>query len=222
MTHHIKTKAHFTVRFLHKLHLVFGVKRAILYCRFNRRIQLQSFQIDALEQYSRKDNIKITGLKDSSEANETENITESVIKLAKKIDVDLKATDISVSHRIQTGNKAKGKEKKPDPIIVKFVRRDSKIEMLKNKKKLKNSDYGEVYISEDLTKLRSRMLYALRHDEDIQTAFSQGGKIFCYQRNTGGRFGREKKFKIESPDDLFQLGWSEEKVKSLGLYMYSE
>ena len=35
MTHHIKTKAHFTVRFLHKLHLVFGVKRAILYCRFN-------------------------------------------------------------------------------------------------------------------------------------------------------------------------------------------
>ena len=35
MTHHIKTKAHFTVRFLRKLHLVFGVKRAILYCRFN-------------------------------------------------------------------------------------------------------------------------------------------------------------------------------------------
>ena len=34
LTHHIKTKAHFTVRFLHKLHLVFGVKRAILYCRF--------------------------------------------------------------------------------------------------------------------------------------------------------------------------------------------
>ena len=34
MTHHIKTKAQFTVRFLHKLHLVFGVKRAILYCRF--------------------------------------------------------------------------------------------------------------------------------------------------------------------------------------------
>ena len=34
MTHHIKTKAHLTVRFLHKLHLVVGVKRAILYCRF--------------------------------------------------------------------------------------------------------------------------------------------------------------------------------------------
>ena len=39
MTHHIKTKTHFTVCFLHKLHLVFGVKRAILNCRFNMNAQ---------------------------------------------------------------------------------------------------------------------------------------------------------------------------------------
>ena len=31
MTHHIKTKPHFTVRFLHKHHLVFGLKRGSLY-----------------------------------------------------------------------------------------------------------------------------------------------------------------------------------------------
>ena len=35
MTHHIKTKPYFTVRFLHKHHLVFGLKRASVYPRFN-------------------------------------------------------------------------------------------------------------------------------------------------------------------------------------------
>ena len=44
MTHHIKTKAHFTVRFLHKLHLVFGVKRAIPYCRFKVALRPHSAQ----------------------------------------------------------------------------------------------------------------------------------------------------------------------------------
>ena len=48
MTHHIKTKAHFTMRFLHKLHLVFGVKPAILYCRFKLLIIASSITAPSL------------------------------------------------------------------------------------------------------------------------------------------------------------------------------
>ena len=90
---------------------------------------------------------------------------------------------------------------------------EKKVEILKNKRKLKGK-YDDVYISEDLTKLRSRMMYALRHEEDISYVNTRGGKIFCAQKL---RSGKEKKFKIESPDDLFQLGWNEEKIEKLNL-----
>ena len=39
-------------------------------------------------------------------------------------------------------------------------------------------------------------------------------RIFCTQYEDG----REVKRFVDSPDDLFKLGWSEEKVVGLGLY----
>ena len=138
-----------------------------------RLIQQQRFEIDSLEQYSRKDNIKISGLDETL----NEDTTQAVIELAKEI-FFREDIHVSIAHRIPT------KGDKPNPVIVKFTRRETKIQMMKNKKNLKHSTvgHGKVFISEDLTKLRSKMMYAIRNDEDIKTAFNQGGSIFCYQK----------------------------------------
>ena len=117
---------------------------------------------------------------------------------------------ISVAHRVQS------KGKRGSPIIVRFVRRESKIQMMANKKKLKDQK-KEVYIQEDLTHLRSKMLWAVKKNEGTEAAWVRDGKIHCIlkgQRQLADGTA-SKKMVIDTPDDLFNIGWDEEKMKSM-------
>ena len=60
------------------------------------------------------------------------------------------------------------------------------------------------------------MLYELKQDVEIERAYSLDGKITCVKKMADSE---EKRFRINSPDDLFTTGWSEEKVKGLGIYI---
>ncbi|KAK8392392.1 hypothetical protein O3P69_014628 [Scylla paramamosain] len=60
---------------------------------------LNRYENDKLEQYSRKENLRILGLEE--EEDETEGILEAkIIELARDIDVKFKTDDISVAHRL--------------------------------------------------------------------------------------------------------------------------
>ena len=69
---------------------------------------------------------------------------------------------------------------------------------------------------DDLTKMRGKILYELKQDVKIERAYSLDCKITCVKKMPDGQ---EKRFRINSPDDLFTIGWSEQKVKDLGLYI---
>lgn len=74
------------------------------------------------------------------------------------MEVYLDVTDISISHRLPTGKKYKGKMSTP-AIIAKFVRRDTKDKFYKARKQLKDCTTGElgyevsnrIFINESLT-----------------------------------------------------------------------
>ena len=55
-----------------------------------------------------------------------------LIDLAKECGVQMCRNDISISHRLQSRNGAK-----PPPIVVRFVRREKKVEIMRAKKNLK-------------------------------------------------------------------------------------
>lgn len=139
---------------------------------------------------------------------ERENITGTVIYLANKIGVSLDVNDISECYRVPTRKGVK-------PIIVKFVRRSSKYELMKNKKKLKGTGDHGVYIQDDLTAFRSKLLRTVKNDAKVKSCWSVDGRIVCIIVEGG----KDVKKYIDSPEDLLpKLGWTEAMLKESGLY----
>ena len=170
-----------------------------------RVIQVQRFDLDRLEQYGRRETIRINGIPET-EGGDTNDI---VKQLAADIGVSITTADISVSHRMP------GRPGTAKTIIAKFVRRDVKASVMRNKRKLRENDKRRgVYVNEDLTPLRAKLSKVLRSDPAIKKVWSIDGRIFCVINEDG----RETKKTIETPDDLFKLGWTEERVAELNLY----
>lgn len=82
------------------------------------RVDALEFRSDADEQYSRRDNLRISGIHEEKD----ENTDEKVLKISSDLDLGLSLADISVSYRV-------GKPKsnnRPRDILVKFSTRRSR------------------------------------------------------------------------------------------------
>ena len=115
-------------------------------------VQLLKFELDRLNQYSRRDSVRISGIPES----EDENTNDIVKQLAADIGVTLTPNDISVSHRLP------GRQGTAKPIIVKFVRRDMKTAFMKNKRRLRDLNRKGVFLNDDLTPFRAKLTRVLR------------------------------------------------------------
>ena len=66
-----------------------------------KEVRLHRFQLDRLEQYGRRDSVRIHGLAETTGEPETpDGSTAKVISLAVDMGVTLKPDDISISHRL--------------------------------------------------------------------------------------------------------------------------
>ena len=79
-----------------------------------------------------------------------------------------------------------------------------------NKKKLREDTTRNVYIYEDLTPLRSSLLYYVKKVSGVKFAYTRDGKIMVVMND-------DHKVYIESPDDLFRLGQNSIDYKVLGI-----
>lgn len=126
--------------------------------------------VDDEEQYSRRNNLRISGVPISDSKAGTDNI---IIEKAKEIGVELNTCDIDRSHLVGTNG----------DILVKFVSYRKRRQLYDNRKKLG----GGLFISEDLTKKRQALLYearTLRRAGKISHAFSSDGTILIYDGRT--------------------------------------
>ncbi|KAL8589407.1 hypothetical protein ACOMHN_021559 [Nucella lapillus] len=101
-----------------------------------------------------------------------------------------------------------GKEKKgARPILVKFISRRKRQEVMEKKKLLREKEeYKGVYINDDLTPPRAKLLGFVQRQENIQRAWTVNGKIQYVKKVPVGMSTQQKPFIIESPKDLFKLG----------------
>lgn len=165
-------------------------------------------EVDRLEQYGRRDNIRIFGLEETR----GEDTTNKVVELAADMGLAISANDISVSHRLPTSGRRSGSKKTSRPIIVKFVRRSTKQAVMKNKKELRRKENRKnVYVEEDLTPLRNRIVRALREDSAVKTVWSIDGRIFAIRK----KGGKEEKVVIDSGHDLRKLDWTTERIHEI-------
>lgn len=165
-------------------------------------IRINAYQIDKQNQYSRKENLRIMGMQEVDEEIVTDILQELFDSMKVKINTK---TDIVACHRVGV------KGTKPRTIIARFCTRDMKLQILVHKKGLKGSaKYGKVFIQEDLTTMRFKLLRFTKDLECVKTVATREGKIVCFLKNGG-------KIVVESPDDLFKLGVNNVNYKDFGV-----
>ena len=131
------------------------------------------FNADSNEQYGRRDNIRIFGVKEEAD----EDVYQKVVDVARKVGHQISKTDISICHRVPSRNVKKDEGR---PIIVKFVRRQTKSGLMANKKSLKDCE-EKIFINDDITLLRARLAKALRLRADIKSVVMLNEKIVIYK-----------------------------------------
>ena len=138
------------------------------------------------EQYSRRNNLKIHGLR----VKQNESYCDATSRLFKdSLGIDLNEGDITIAHpvprRIRNQDAGAGNSKKPsppDPVIVVFsaAARDQREEAIKQRKKLKGQGMA---IYEDLTSMNIKLLNRLKNHEDISSVWSSKGKVIALSKS---------------------------------------
>lgn len=158
-------------------------------------------RLDHLEQYSRRNNIRILGVKTTP----GENTDDIVRDVAHRIGITISAGDIDRSHRLhrpgntpersqgsyanatRTGNTA------PPPIIVKFTSYQPKFQMIKNRRKLKGSG---IVVVEDLTRKNANLLFQTSRKANVKASWSLDGRVYALVKTTEGHEMRRHITKI--------------------------
>ena len=131
------------------------------------------FLSDANEQNGRRKNVRIFGVEEQT----GENVYVQVVDVMKGTGVEICKSDISVCHRLP----ARGQSGKT--IIVKFVRRETKLALMKKKSGLRHESGRHIYINDDITQLRARLLKSLKGKPDVKAANMINENLIVYRTN---------------------------------------
>ena len=171
--------------------------------KYGAGICKKAYDLDKLQQYGRRENMRIAGLPET----ENENVREKVNNIGQRIGVTIPESAINVVHR--TG--PRGGPRPPRMVLVRFASREVKYELLRNKKNLKDiPDLKGIFIGEDLTPLRAKLLRKVKSLPNVKNANTKDGIIHCNMNNGSHVI-------VESPDDLFHVGLDEVDYNELGL-----
>lgn len=147
--------------------------------------------LNSLEQYSRRNCLRVFGLTESP----NENTTAMICSLAQqKLGVELKTTDIDRSHRVGPA----AKDGKTRGIIVKFMSYTSRDLVIRNRRKLKGTG---IVIKEDLTWENQKLLRATLDLPSVSSAWTKDGVIFALLKKDGNEIVQ----RVKCADDLKKL-----------------
>ena len=134
--------------------------------------------LDRQEQYSRRNCLLIHGLPESKNENTDELVIDTI---KEKMGEEIEKNEIDRSHRLGPP-KNNGKSR---PIIIKFVRYNTRCRIFKNKKKLKAKS---IRVTESLTKKQIiEALKKAREDHGFENVWSSEGKILYKDISEGNK-----------------------------------
>ena len=145
----------------------------------DQRISELQLKCDQQEQYSRRTSVRISGIPEE----EGEDVLSKVKDTLNSIGVD---PVVQRCHRVRRFTQKKNPPAsdshasvppQPRQILVQFTGQLDKINVMRNKNRL---DKSHIFINEDLTKPRARLLYLarqLKNQKKLQGAWSADGRI---------------------------------------------
>ena len=142
-------------------------------------------KVDSLEQYGRRNNLKIVGVPYKEE----ENTNKIAMEVCKLIDVDITQDQISTSYRLQTKKRANENITSP-PIIVRFISRDVRNKVFSNRKLIRSADMKKffingtenLYVNENLTKFRKKLFWSAKQkakSNRFRLYWTANGNVFA-------------------------------------------
>ena len=137
------------------------------------KIESLERKIDNLEQYSRRNLIRINGLKESDDGDDTTAV-KTLIK--DQLKVHLEPWEMQACHRI--GRVKPKADEKPRQLIVRFSSYHTKPQVIRARRALKGQ---RIFINEDLTKARAEVAKSarvLKEKKQIKETWTFNGKIF--------------------------------------------
>ena len=148
-----------------------------------KRVSQLEVGLDSAEQYSRRNNIRISGLPETPD----ESTDDLVLGMSRAMGAGLSIEEIDRSHRVGPKRGKDGNStSRPRDIIVKFVSYRSRQKLVQKRGALKSCGYAGKFINEDLTRSRSLLLYKcreLKRQGRIQDTWSTDGKILVKDRS---------------------------------------
>ena len=187
----------------------------------DKRIQSLEERVEALEQYSRQDNILINGFKptprsyagavgsehaidnyENANDDSKENLEDQIVNFLKSRDIPIDKNDISTCHTLPTKDRTKIK-----PIVVRFTTRKAKVAVLRHGKNLKvpvGSDEPNVFVIEHLTSknaIIAKHARYLRKQRKITSTWKRNCKIFVKAEMNGA----VRVIQVNKLDDLIQF-----------------
>lgn len=152
----------------------------------NARVSTHDKDINNLEQYSRRNSIRIYGLHDEDKEESSTKTMDLVINMVKnKLELPISRQDIDTAHRL-----GPFKSDANRPVICKFLSRETKHRVVHARKKLKGS---AVVVREDLTQKNAKLLETVSRKEEVRNAWSDEGRIIALLQN-----GRKIKVDIDT------------------------
>ena len=138
--------------------------------RLKQAVNLQVFKLDELDQYGRRENIRIQGVPESFDnKHDGESV---VLNIANELNIKIKTDDIQRAHRLgRIGPNAS----KPRPVIVRIISYKMRNEFLYSKSKLKNSEeFSQAFI----TPLRLQLFNYVKRElkDDFVMCHTYNGK----------------------------------------------
>ena len=173
-----------------------------------KKLVTKSLDLEKLQQYQNRDVIKICGVAEPSGLGprEHEDTNQTVKKVFSKLyNTVITDQDISVTHRIRSRIQRSGQ---PKAILFKAARRDFRNKLMRMKRDMREiqdfkGDYPDIFMVEQLTPMRSKVAYKLRHDQNIDRYWTIHGKSKIVKV---GALSSDRPITIDSLSDLKDLG----------------
>ena len=141
----------------------------------NKRLDEMDAVVDRQEQYSKRNCLLVNGIVEQA----VEDTDEKIINtLQQSMNETVKPEDIDRSRRL--GKPKSSRNTEPRPIILKFVRYNTRNRIYRNKKTLKGTG---ISVTESLTAKRISMLEKSREEYTFNNVWSQDGKIMFFDKN---------------------------------------
>lgn len=132
-------------------------------------------EAELLEGYNRRDNVRIIGLKEhnNGEREQYKETIAKVLEVAQAAKAEVLEGDISIAHRLPS------RKEGPRPVIVRFCRRVSKVDLLRKKRSLADIEkMKDIKIFEDLTRPRLQFFNIMKADQRFESVWTSQGIIY--------------------------------------------